>query len=174
MRFQSTSCGRFAVIGFLALAVSRLVAGDPPPSPPVSQFAPVDDLATQIKLTIGGFATMVASEETYQTDADKLRRDAHTLAALALVLGLHDSEHPLKAVAPALVAAARALAQAKDYVTAKQAVEVVQAAAAGNGGAIDGELKWEKVAGLGQLMKQVTATNTRLKRGLKRFDENKG
>ncbi|HUY31478.1 MAG TPA: hypothetical protein VMV69_01760 [Pirellulales bacterium] len=169
-----TSFPRFALIGCLALAVGRcLLAGDPPPSPPVSQFAPADDLAAQVKLTIAGFGPLVASEEAYTTDAAKLRRDAHTVAALALVLGLHDSENSFKAVAPALVAAARQLAQAKDYATAKQAVQAVQKAAAGEGGAVDGELKWEKVAGLGQLMKQATATNTRLKRGLKRFDDKK-
>ncbi|HVC96579.1 MAG TPA: hypothetical protein VND64_23035 [Pirellulales bacterium] len=164
---------RLALIGCIALCVGRSLAGDPPASPPVSRFAPADDLAVQIKFTISGFGALVASEEAYQADADKLRRDAHTLAALALVLGMHDSEHPLKAAAPALVATARALAQAKDYASAKQAVEAVQKAVAGEGGAVDGELKWEKVAGLGQLMKQVTATNTRLKRGLKRFDDKK-
>jgi len=164
---------RYALIGCVAIGVGRLLAGDPPPSPPVSQFAPADDLAAQIKLLIGGCGTLVESEEGYQADANKLRRDAHTLAALALVLGMHDSEHSLRVAAPSLVAAAQALAQAKDYSTAKQAVMSLQKAAAGDGGAVDGQLKWEKVAGLGELMKQVTATNTRLKRGLKRFDDKK-
>ncbi|HEV3006505.1 MAG TPA: hypothetical protein VGX78_18695 [Pirellulales bacterium] len=158
-------------IGCLAFAVGHLPASDPPPPPAVSQFAPADDLVAQVKLTIAGFGALVASEEAYQADSPKLKRDAHTLAVLALVLGLHDSEHSLKAAAPALVAAAQGLAAANDYDTAKKAVEAVRKAAAGEGAPTTGELKWEKVAGLGQLMKQVTATNVRLKRNLKRFDD---
>ena len=125
MKSRLTSCCRFAVVGCLALAVGRLLAGDPPPSRPVSQFAPADDLVAQVKLTMAGFAPLVASEEAYQTDAARLKRDAHTLAALALVLGLHDSDHSLKAAAPALLTAARQLAQANDFATAKTAVEAV-------------------------------------------------
>ncbi|HEV3021417.1 MAG TPA: hypothetical protein VGX76_03085 [Pirellulales bacterium] len=171
MKFRWKSSCYLAAIGCFALAVARLSAGDPPPPPAVSQFAPADDLLAQVKLTIDGFGALVASEEAYQADSTKLNRDAHTLAALALVLGLHDSDHALKAAAPALVAAAQGLAAAADYDTAKKAVEAVRKAAAGEGAPTTGELKWEKVAGLGPLMKQVTATNIRLKRNLKRFDD---
>jgi hypothetical protein len=68
------------------------------------------------------------------------------------------------------VSAAQALAKASDYASA-------QAGLAGVKGAIEGkskhgpELAWnKKVASLGQLMKQVTSTDARLRRNLRRFD----
>jgi cytochrome c556 len=173
MKIRLKPLSWIAAIGCLAFAVGRLLAGDPPPAPAVSTYAPADDLVAQVRILVEGFGAIVASEDAYQTDSAKLKREAHTLASLALVLGLHDSDNPLKAVAPSLVAAAKKLAGAGNYDAAKQGVDEVRNAAAGAGESAAGKLQWEKVSGLGQLMKQVTATNLRLKRNLKRFDDKK-
>src|SRR5438270_14098484 len=99
----------------LTLAAGHRLAVAPPAPPPVSQFAPADDLVAQTKSIIDGLGPLVETEEAYQADADRLSRDAHTLAALALVLALHDTDHELKAAAPSLLAAAQRLAQAKGF-----------------------------------------------------------
>jgi hypothetical protein len=80
-----------------------------------------------------------------------------------LALGLHDSENQYTAAAPAMIKASQQLAAAKDYASAKAAVEAVKAAATSTGGDPSG-LKWEKVASLHELMEAVPLINTKLKR----------
>ncbi|MGH7193205.1 MAG: hypothetical protein ACREJM_06675, partial [Candidatus Saccharimonadales bacterium] len=92
-----------------------LLAGDPPPPVSLAAVVPAQDLIAQVRTFEASIKAMLAEEKTYQDEAHKLARDAHTLAAVALVLGLYDTDHELKAAAPALVEAARKLAQAKDY-----------------------------------------------------------
>jgi hypothetical protein len=88
------------------------------------------------------------------------------LVIIALALGLHDEPNKYQKSAGALMKAAQAVAAAKDYASAKKAVASVKDAAAGKGKA-DVELKWEKVASLPELMKQVPLINTKLKMKLK-------
>ncbi|HJT30602.1 MAG TPA: cytochrome c, partial [Pirellulales bacterium] len=85
---------------------------------------------------------------------------------------LYDTEHPLKTAAPALVEAAGKLAKSKDYAAAQAAFATVELALAdkNNGGAAPTTTP-AKVASMGQLMKQVTFVNSRLKRGLRRLGD---
>jgi hypothetical protein len=85
-------------------------------------------------------------------------------------LGLHDTANELKSAAPGLVKAAQDLGKAADYAAAQTALAGVKAAIEGK--AKEGpELNWNtRVASLGQLMKQVTSTDARLRRNLRRFD----
>lgn len=163
-------------VGLLLVLVggmsAALLAGDPPAPPSLAEVVPADDLIAQARAFATGMKAMLADETTYQDEAHKLTRDAHTLAAAALVLGLYDTDHDLKAAAPALVAAARKLAAAKDYAAAKAAFAEIEAALAGQDkGASSPTTKPEKVASMGQLMKQVTFVNNRLKRGLRRLGD---
>lgn len=151
---------------------AALWAGDPPPPPSLAEIVPADDLIAQVQVFETSMKGMLADEKTYRDEAHKLTRDAHTLAAAALVLGLYDTDHPLKAAAPALVEAAGSLAKAKDYAAAQTAFASVEMALAENkdGGAAP-TTKPAKVASMGQLMKQVTFVNNRLKRGLRRLSD---
>jgi hypothetical protein len=79
---------------------------------------------------------------------------------------LHDQDSPHKAAAGTLMKAAQDLAAAEDYAAAKAALAAVTAAAESSE-ASDVELKWEKVADLHALMKQVPTVNTKLKRYVK-------
>jgi hypothetical protein len=147
------------------------MAAEPPKAPPVSTFAPAEDLVKQVDLFVADFKAGLASQQDYSDKKIMLTRNAHTLAVLGVALGLHDQQNRLKDSAPALVAAAQELAKAEDYAAAQAAFTQVQQAVAG--AAKKGpELKWShKVASLGQIMKQVTATDTRLRRNLRRFDQ---
>lgn len=157
---------------FIALIV--VLAGplqaEPPKPPQVSTFAPAEDLVGQAKAFVAAFDAALATEQDFKEKADQVKQNAHALAVVAVALGLHDRPNELKASAPALVKAAQQLAKAKEYAEAQAGLAGVKAAVEGK--VKDGpELSWNtKVASLGQLMKQVTSTDARLRRNLKRFD----
>ncbi|MEN6457440.1 MAG: hypothetical protein ABFC63_00790 [Thermoguttaceae bacterium] len=141
-------------------------AGDPPPAPKVSTFAPSDDLVRQADQYLKGLEKIVADEEAYQDGKEKIAKDANTLIVIALALGLHDQENKYQASAAAVMKAAGDLAATKDFGSAKKAVASLRQAAKGQL-KVDRALKWEKAASLPELMKQVPLVNTRLKQNIK-------
>ena len=158
-----------------ACSVGALLAADPPAPPKISSFAPAVDLVEQARLYLDSFDKSLAGEQEYKDNAEKIERDAHTLAVLAMALGNHDSENELQAAAPAVMVAAEKLADAQDYTAAKSALESLHAAMEGKGepGAEAATAKWACVAPMDQLMKQVVNLNNRIKRGMRRFDKQK-
>ncbi len=168
---------RIASCRLLALSLSvpllvlvSVVIGDAPAPPPISKFAPAEDLLAQVDSYVTAIREALVDTQVYAEKSRIIARDANTLAALGLVLAMHDQDHRLKGNATALVAAAQTLSKAKDYKVAKEAYEAVEDAATGEASP-GGAAKWERVAGLGQLMKQVTFVNNRLKRNIRRFKE---
>lgn len=137
--------------------------------PDVSKFSPAEDLVAQVEYYIKDLDKAVASEEDYVDSAEKISRHANTLTVIALGLGLHDQDNKHKASAGSLMKSAQKLAATTDFASAKAGVEAVKKAAAG-GDPAEGELKWEKVASMPALMKQVPLVNTKLKRCLKRIE----
>jgi len=158
----------------LAAFVWSVVAGGafaaptaaPPKAPPVSQFAPAEDLADQVDYYLKRLDQAVATEEDYQDFVERIAKDSDTLVVIALSLGLHDKDNRYKKAAPAVIKAAGQLAAAKDYATAKAAVSSIRRVATEKS-ADAAALKWEKVASLKQLMLAVPVINTQLKRNAK-------
>ncbi|MBN1590515.1 MAG: cytochrome c [Pirellulales bacterium] len=156
----------------LAVAVpSVLVDGAraaeaPPKAPPTSQFAPAEDLATQVDYYLKRLDQAVATEEDYKDFVERIGKDSNTLIVIALTLGLHDTDNAYKAAAPAMIEASRQLAATKDYAAAKAGVEAVKKAVGSKTGD-SSTLKWEKKADLKQLMLAVPGINTQLKRNAK-------
>lgn len=168
---QSTT--RIVLLTSLALAivamgsvVAAAATPEPPAAPPVSQFAPAEDLVDQVDYYLKRLEQAVETEDDYKDFVERIAKDADTLAVIALALGLHDTDNQYKAAAPEIIKATQQLAAAKDYATAKVAVENVKKAATAKT-ADAGNLKWEKVASLKQLMLAVPAINTQLKRNIK-------
>jgi hypothetical protein len=164
---------------WMASSILALDPGKPPPQPPpqpppASNYAPADDLIGQVEFYLKRSDESLASNDAFDEAAQsRLKKDANTLAALALVLGMHDGENPMKLSAGALVGAAQKMAAATDYSAAKEAFDSAKKAASGeSSGTDDKPLKWMKVASLDQLMKQVPAINAALKRSItpQRFD----
>ena len=147
-----------AVLGVFMAQVQAHAAD----APKVSTFAPAEDLARQADKFIESMKNTVASQEEYNDSEGKIGRDSNTLVVIALALGLHDQNNKYKARAGALMKAAQNVAATKDYASAKKAVAALEKVAAANGKAGD-KLKWEKVASLPDLMKQVPMVNTKLK-----------
>jgi len=131
-------------------------------APKVSTFAPAEDLARQADKYIESMKNTVASQGEYNDSEGKIGRDSNTLIVIALALGLHDQDNKYKARAGTLIKAAQDVAATKDYASAKKAVATLEKAAAASGRA-QAKLKWEKVASLPDLMKQVPMVNTKLK-----------
>jgi hypothetical protein len=160
----------FRVVALLAvicvLVGPRSAPSAEPAVPQVSTFAPAEDLANQADQYMKELEQSVASEADYKDSLDKIAKQSNTLVIIALALGLHDQESKYKASAGALMKAAQGVAAAKDFESAQKAVAALKDAAAGKGKA-DAELKWEKVAALPELMKQVPLVNTKLKMKLK-------
>jgi hypothetical protein len=149
---------------------SAFVAGakfsaDPPAPPKVSSFAPAADLIAQVDYYKKRMQDVVASEADYdEAKQARITKDANTVAVLVQHLGMHDGDNPLKKSAQAAVKAAQELQAATDFKSASAAYGKLEKALASS--ADGGELKWGKVAKMGQLMKQVSVINASLKRGL--------
>jgi hypothetical protein len=158
----------------VAMLVGVVLADAPAPPPALSKLMPADDLIAAVEQCVTGCREGLADAQTYTDKSRSVKRDAHTIAALALTLSKHDQDHRLKAASPELLAAAQQLAQAKDYDSAKKAFANIENAAAGKSTGAAAAPEWGKVAGLGQLMKQVTFINNRLKRHLRRYARSPG
>jgi hypothetical protein len=160
------------MIGVLAVAADKAISDAPPmpAAPKVSTFAPAEDLASQVTRYIKDLDNIVATEEDYKDSisesTNKVANDANTLVVIALALGLHDQESKYKAHAGALIQAAQQLAATKDYASAKKGIAALKDAAEGKGDA-NVELKWQRVASLPELMKEVPMINANLKRLVK-------
>ncbi len=156
-----------ATIAVIAVtAASGLAAAELPAAPPVSHFAPAADLAGQVEYYMKRLEAAVQSEEEYKDSQEKVLKDANTMALIALALGLHDQDNDYKAAAAAMVKASQELAAAKDFATARAGVEALKAALKPSDD--PPTLKWEKVASLEALMKQVPLINSRMGRYLRR------
>jgi cytochrome c556 len=162
--------GRSLVAGLVLILGSAFVAGakfaaEPPPPPKVSTFAPAEDLARQVDYYKKRMEDVVASEAEFdEAKQARIIKDANTMAILAQHLAMHDTDHPLKKSAGAVVQAARALTTVTDYKSASDGYKNLEKAFAGEASPV--EAKWEKVAAMGQVMKQVSVVNAALKRGL--------
>jgi hypothetical protein len=146
---------------FMTVLSATIVAVAGAAEPDVSTYAPAADLANQADQFIKELDKSVASEDDYKEAVDKIAKDSNTLIVIALALGLNDQDSKYKKSAGAIVKAAQDVAAAKDYASTKKAVGAVKDAADGKGDAA-GELKWQKVASLPELMKQVPLINTKL------------
>jgi hypothetical protein len=157
-----------ALLALCCLLVSKpAVAADEPPAPPkVSTFAPAKDLAGQVDRYLKELDECVSNEGDYKDNEAKIAQDSNTLIVLALALGLSDESSKYQAAAGDIMKTAQAVAATKDFASAQKAVAELQKAAA-NEQATKAELKWEKVAALPELMKQVPVVNTKLKMNLK-------
>jgi hypothetical protein len=149
------------IVGLTWVAAIKRAEAAPPEAPPVSKFAPADDLVVQVDQYIADLAKDLATEDEYKASDAEIAKQSNALVVLALALGLHDTDNKYKASAGALMQAAGRLAAAKTYDDAKKAVADLQSASGGHAA-----LQWEKVASLEQLMKAVPTVHNRLKKGV--------
>lgn len=152
------------------LAIGAVIAGPADPGP-LSKYAPLADLMALHDQLSKALSEGVVDEAAFTERKEQIPKDAHTLAALVMVLAHHDeADDKWKATAGAQLTAAQALAKAKDFATAQAAHAEYQKAIKGDN-PNQPIPEWGKVASQGQLMKQVTIVNSRLRRNMRRFEE---
>lgn len=163
---------RFSMQMFLMMFGLCLVAGPAQharaEAPAVSTFAASDVLTAEITALVEKTKKSVATEKSYDAATARVEKDGATLAALAVAVGLHDEDNQLKSAAPALLHAARNLAECDNQADAKAALSAIEAAIASGAGEQD-EPSWdESAAAIESLMKQVSYLNTQLRRGVRK------
>jgi hypothetical protein len=146
----------YVLAGTLAVAFSIAIAlqAAPPNPPPVSTYAPIADLAAQVDYYLGTLekALLASADEYSEAKQKAVRKNAGTLAALALVVGNHDQDHVLKKSAGELLVAAQQLVNvAADQEAARKQLFSVRQAAGGDAGDGSGRRQWgRRVAGVAQ------------------------
>jgi hypothetical protein len=160
MMKKCLTCVVAAVVALSVLMVA--VPARAADAPKVSTFAPAGDLAGQVGKYVQAMKTAVADEQEYKDDEGKIAQNAATLTVIALALGLHDQDSDYKPKAAAIIKAAQDVIATKDYAAAKKAVDALEKVVEEKGTA-GGDLKWEKVAPLPDLMKHVPKVNSKLK-----------
>ena len=156
---------KWFILFFLG-ASATLVATESATSPAVSQYAPLADLQAQAKFFMDRIETDLADEAAYGEDQQgRVGKDASTLAAIGLLLGQHDKDHPGKASARLLIESSASLAEeATDYAAAKEAFAQVKQAIESK---VQAEpVEWEPVGNLLYLMQQVPIVNNALRRSV--------
>ena len=162
---------RFLILEMVVFAccASVLAADKPAPPPSLAKLAPADDLLRQVDEYLTRASEALADPNAFDlASQSRVSKDANALAALALVLAMHDQDFPQKASMPVMLQAAQELAECEgDYQCAVDALAQLKAARAGDAKA-DAPAKWEKVASLSALMKQVPLIHAAMKRGVGR------
>ena len=142
-------------------------ADEPQKSPPVSSYAPAEDLTAQVDYFIKHMDEALTNKADYD-DVKKttVERDSNTLAVIALLLAMHDQDHKLKASASAILKRAQELAEnGDDFNTASAALAELKKAVAETTTHQADPPKWEAVAAMSPLMKQVPVIHAPMKRG---------
>ncbi len=174
-----TSSRRLAtwLCGGVVLALTGFVGGwAEPPSEEVnrkpSSYAPVRDLEYQLNFFMDRIKKDLADEAEYGTHAQRVVKDANTIAVLALVLGKHDEESTFKRPASEIIQAATRLGDhAEKLEEAKAAYAALGEAIRASGSSE--ALEWKSVGNIQEIMLQVPLLNTSLRGSVlsKRFTE---
>lgn len=151
------------------ISAGRLLAG-PPAVPKLSAIVPAEDLAGQLQTYVKELDAALADEAAYKSSADKIKRIANAVAALAFCLDQHDA--PTKSIARAddVGGIARRLAKTADHAAAKQELAALHAALEQPSTGPRAEMPPPKIASLGQIMSEAEVLNARLRNSLRRFD----
>ncbi len=156
---------RLAVTAAPAVLLFAILQADEPTVPKVSQFAPPEDLKSQVNYYLGRLDEALADPNDYdEAKQSRVAKDSAALAALGLSLAMHDQDSHFRS--GALVKAAERLGESgSEHAKASAAAAEVKKAAAGSDDPA-GAVQWGKVASIAELMKQVPIVNNGLKRGL--------
>lgn len=168
------SHSRICTAGVLFLfPLGLVIAGTEPPAAEMSRkpstYAPAKDLEAQVTFFLDRIREDLADEAKYaETGVERVKRDANTLAVLALVLGKHDEGNRYQGAAVAMLTDSLQLAaKSANFADAKTAFaklsETLQQEKAPTAPT---ELTWKPVGDIVELMNQVPKLNTALRGGV--------
>ncbi len=162
-----------ALLALLAVATSLAAtarhSADKGSAARPSHYAPVKALVAYIERLAGRIESDLADREEYAEEhQERVAMRANALLAAAIVLGNHDTTHPLKSQAKQMIQLAEKLAEsADDFDSAQKTLRQLQEVLAKSGGshAADGP-GWESSADIAELMKAVPIVNNSLRKGV--------
>ncbi len=150
-----------------------VIAGTEPPAAELnrkpSSYAPAKDLEAQVTFFLDRIREDLADEAKYdETGVERVKRDANTLAVLALVLGKHDEGNRYQGSAEAMLAdslqlAAKSTPFAEAKIAFAKLSETLQKEKEPTPPA---NLTWKPVGDIVELMNQVPKLNTALRGGV--------
>lgn len=149
----------------LSKVTAAAAAADAKPS----EYAPAKVAGEQLAAYVDAMEGYLKDKDEFAEAMPRITRDANTVIALALVLGLHDEANEYKAAAPAIIKAAKVAAKEADYATVAKNVAALKAALKSTA---DDKLSWDvPVASMKQMMVQVPLLDSKLKSAFRRFDK---
>lgn len=132
---------------------------------PPSKYAPAEDLTKQLDELLADLEKDAAASDYTADHQGRIRKNANTIAAVALVLGMHDQANPFKPAASKLIEAANGVASvSEDQAGTREAVGTLKQVLADK--PAGQAMQWRAVADLSELMKQVPIVNNSLRRGV--------
>lgn len=157
----------------LLLPWGLVIIGAEPPAAEMSRkpstYAPAKDLEAQVTFFLDRINEDLADEAKYdETGVERVKRDANTLAVLALVLGKHDEGNRYQGSAEAMLAEALQLAaKSANFAEAKTAfAKLNETLQKETGNSPPANLTWKPVGDIVELMNQVPKLNTALRGGV--------
>jgi hypothetical protein len=149
-----------------SLIFAWAAAADAKPNPKVSEYAPADDLVAQVTFFVDRLDKALSDEAAYdEVQQTTVERDSNTLVVVGLALAMHDQDHKLKGVAPALIQTSLELTEnVADFAAAQATLAKIKQALAGEIKA-DDAVEWAAVAAMSPLMMQVPVIHAPMKRG---------
>lgn len=158
-------------LSLMSIAIVWLIPADAAAPVKVDEVAPAGDLAAEANAKISKLNDYLENEVVF-ADAVKshsILQDAGVLACLAQALAEHGASSGITIAAPDLRDGALALQSSKTLAEAKQAMERIQEAQAGEpaGGAVV-EHPWNKLIGMHEMMEEINSRNASLRRVIRR------
>ena len=171
-RSNSSHLNLGSIVGSITICVvaaTLSASGDESAASKAIVSVPAEDLANQLHSIVARLDDLLAKPDEFdEARKSRIAKEAGIAAVAALGLGMSEQEYPLKRSASSALAAAQALAKAEDYAAAKQALASLKQAVDGQPSptAANRQLRWEPVAPLWLLMKEVPVVNSSLKRAV--------
>lgn len=163
---------RRGYLHLLALAVVMVslfpaLAGSPVP---VSDVAPLDELALEVAARIGDLDELLASSEKFEETKDgEVRRGFGVLAVVGQAIAEHADHEQSMIQGPALRDAARQFTRKSTLEEARAALEAVKGAQAGQaGGDAAVEHDWAKLINMHPMMEEIDERAGQLNRVIRR------
>jgi hypothetical protein len=134
----------------------------------IATVAPIGDLVAESDAKIKSLEELLASDKSYlEGKKTTIPTEAGVLAVLAQAIVESDETAAWKPAAADVRDGALAIRNAKSYDEAKTGLEAVKAAHGGKAGGAKPDHEWNKLCGLGSVMKEVNKRNGKLRRGSK-------
>ncbi|WP_339909822.1 hypothetical protein [Symmachiella dynata] len=157
------------VLTTLLFVTAVTVSADGKAKPKLSDIAPVENFTSAADEKIVALQKYVATPETFDKSARKLKRDAGMVAIFAQVIAEHDQDSPAKQSAVPLRNAALKLAVATTLEDATQSLKELKQAQAGKGTSGDVSMDWAQLINFDSLMNEVAVRNRAVGRAVRKM-----